>query len=107
MDNKIANDVYCSLKNYNRNIEIIKSRRKILAKKFNIKFNKYRLGPVVIFPNHLSKELDHYRKHFNFKKNVFNEKFNKCIIFPIHFGISKKKFKNLINLFSKYFKKVV
>lgn len=104
-DNNVLTNIENCLKNFEINRKIIKERQSILKEKFKkLQFDKYRLGPCAIF-----KKKDYKRfhkilelKHFNFKKFFLNEKYEKCFIFPIHFGISNKIFfqilKRLIKL---------
>ena len=94
-------DIFKNLINFDRNIEIISNRLEYLQNTFKIKIDKKRLGPVIVLPYNKKIKLNNLTKFFNFKKNVFNEKFRKCFILPLHFKISDQKFKKLVKLYHK------
>lgn len=95
-----VNNAYQNLKNFDKNIKIILERRSYLKKIFKIKLDNDRLGPLVILPykKNLYK-LKKFIKHFNTRMEVFNLKYKKIFILPIHFKISNRKFYQLINVY--------
>jgi len=104
-----VNNIYECLKNFKINIDVIKKRKKIIKKNFKqIKFDTKRLGPCAIFEKKkygkkFIKILE--KKHFSFGLDPFKEKYSTCYIFPIHFGISNKKFKITLNKLIKIARK--
>ena len=94
-------DIFKNLINFDRNIEIISNRLEYLQNTFKIKIDKKRLGPVIVLPYNKKIKLNNLTKFFNFKKNVFNEKFRKCFILPLQFKLSDQKFKKLVKLYHK------
>ena len=99
--NTLAN-INENIKNFNINKKLILERQKIVSKKFGIIFNsEKRIGPVAFLDmckfRVKSKNFKLPIYHVNFSKNPTNTTFIKCLIFPIHFGISNKKFNKILS----------
>jgi putative PLP-dependent aminotransferase (TIGR04422 family) len=107
-DSNVINNIEKCIPNFENNKKIIKKRQTILKSFFpNIEFDKKRIGPCAIFQKKYFKKFDKEleTKHFDFSQKILKENFEKCLILPIHFGISdnkfKKKLENLLKLYRK------
>ena len=103
LDQKSLNNIIFNLKNFEINKKIIINRRKIIEKTFNLKsHNVSKIGPVFIFSKKsfkTKKKLPIYHIHSN--KFIENQKFEKCIILPIHYSVGKKEFNSLLKSLKK------
>ena len=98
-DNAVKNIEDCIF-NFEINKKIIQERQLKVKQYFKtLKFDKKRIGPCIIFKKKLFKEFSKIleTKHFDFKQNVTREKYEECLIFPIHFGIKESVFKNKLD----------
>lgn len=93
-----------NLTNYEKNKNIILSRRNFIKEKFrNIYLDKDRLGPcLIIKKTRKSKSLN--VRHFNFSKRVDKENYFKSYVLPIHFGIKNQDFEKMIENLSQFTK---
>lgn len=97
--------VYNCLSNFHFNKNLIIERQNQLKRVFkNLIIDSKRIGPCLVFKFDSNKKMAKVLelKHFNFKKNVIDEKYSKCLILPLHFGISDKKFQNILSKLKKY-----
>ena len=95
IDVNLVENIDSCLENFQINLNTINLRKKILKENFkNVNFDNKRVGPCAILPysNYLLKKTNFEIKHFNFSQNTKNEKYKKCLIFPIHFKIPEKFF---------------
>ena len=90
-----------NLKNYEKNKNIILSRRNYIKDKFkNVYLDKDRLGPcLVIKKKRKNKSLN--VRHFNFLRRADKENYLKSYVLPIHFGIKNQDFKKMTRKLSK------
>ena len=105
-DGNLTANIIKNLKNFKLNINIIKNRQAYIKKIFpSFSFDKKRLGPVILFPQKkfvaLKKILE--LKHFNFRKNLRSNNYEKCFILPIHFGITNQIFYKKIGEIKKIY----
>jgi len=101
VDKNLVINILDNIDNFDENIKVIIKRIKFLQNIFNIKIDKKRLGPVIVLPYKEKIKNKNLIKYFNFKKKVFNEKYSKCFILPLHFKVSDKKFLELIKIYKK------
>ncbi len=96
VDYNSVENIFKCLSNYSLNFNTIKRRENLIKKYYkNISIDKKRSGPCIIFEEEKYKEFKSIleSKHYDVNKKVFKEKYKKCFILPIHFGIPEEKFK--------------
>ena len=103
--NSLINIERC-LKNFDINKEVIIKRLDFIKKKLKINFNSTeRLGPVLPLPLKNFKNINNLSKKFLIRHHSDSIKkktnFEKCILLPLHFKISKKEFNKYFNLIQK------
>jgi len=106
IDYNSVQNIFNCLSNFELNRNIILKRQNLIKKYFkNLFFDKKRIGPCIVFEEKKYKSLKFLLelKNYDFTKKTLKEKYSKCLIFPIHFGISEKDFnRKLRNLIKNY-----